>query len=281
MACLLGNSQSLESQSGLYSAIRNRLTTQSKPGLRYYTLLADQVPASKIADIIKTVVKCFNPSIDVQHLKLPQRACAGYMRREEMKTISSAHKATVLCEHATGNKGFRLNTDGTTKAQKTLGGLAINDMVVSVNELPDGTAKSAITDVSRELEKLRETAHALDMPNPDSINWTLLVSSTSDSASTQKRLNKLIEECREADEKVFGPATLQTVDLIENFCAMHLGVNLRKAFLGGIVCDDASTNTSDRQHHPVDTLVHEFCNLANTVLPSMGVEYCSFQTFWQ
>ena len=35
MACPLGNSQSLESQSGLYSAIRNRLTTQSKPDLRY------------------------------------------------------------------------------------------------------------------------------------------------------------------------------------------------------------------------------------------------------
>ena len=33
--CRLGNSQSLKSQSGLYSAIRNRLTTQSKPDLRY------------------------------------------------------------------------------------------------------------------------------------------------------------------------------------------------------------------------------------------------------
>ena len=33
--CLLGNSQSLELQSGLYSAIRNRLATYSKPVLRY------------------------------------------------------------------------------------------------------------------------------------------------------------------------------------------------------------------------------------------------------
>ena len=33
--CLLGNSQSLKSQSGLYSTIRNRLTTQSNPNLRY------------------------------------------------------------------------------------------------------------------------------------------------------------------------------------------------------------------------------------------------------
>ena len=225
----------------------------------YYTLLADQVPASKIADTIKTVVKCFNPSIDVQHLKLPKRACVGYMRSEELKTISSAHKAIVLCEHATESKRFRMNTDGTTKAQKKLGGLAINDVVVSVNELPDGTAKSAITDISRELEKLCETAHALNMPNPDSINWTWLISSTSDSASTQKRMNKLIEECSEADEEVFGPATPKTVDLIENLCAMHLGVKLRKAFLDGVhVQDDTS---GDRQHHPVDTLVHEFCKV--------------------
>ena len=35
MACPLGISQSLESQSRLYSAIRNRLTTQSKPDLLY------------------------------------------------------------------------------------------------------------------------------------------------------------------------------------------------------------------------------------------------------
>ena len=33
--CPLGNSQSLKSQSGLYSAICNRLTMQSKPDLRY------------------------------------------------------------------------------------------------------------------------------------------------------------------------------------------------------------------------------------------------------
>ena len=41
MACPLGNSQSLESQSGLYSAIRNRLTTQSKPDLRYVLFLLE------------------------------------------------------------------------------------------------------------------------------------------------------------------------------------------------------------------------------------------------
>ena len=36
----------------------------------YYTLIANQVSASKITNI-KTVVKHFNPDIDVNHLKLP------------------------------------------------------------------------------------------------------------------------------------------------------------------------------------------------------------------
>ena len=47
----------------------------------------------------------------------------------------------------------------------------MNDMVVSVNELPDGRAKSAIADVSRELAALRKTAHGLKMPNADGLCW--------------------------------------------------------------------------------------------------------------
>ena len=67
-------------------------TFQTKAGRRYlpairklyYSLLSDQVPSSKIIAIIKMIIKCFNPSIDVEKLKLPQRACANYMRREEL-----------------------------------------------------------------------------------------------------------------------------------------------------------------------------------------------------
>lgn len=81
-------------------------------------------------------------------------------------------------------------------------------MVLSVNELSDGTAVTAVTDISNEFDKLRKAAHSLGLPNPDSINWTLVVSSTSDSASTQKRVNKLIQDCRNADEEKFGCATI-------------------------------------------------------------------------
>ena len=88
--------------------------TQVKIKLLY---VRKQGEAIEIADIIKMIVKCFNPSIDTEHLKLPQRAYANYMRRGDLKTVSNGHKATVLCEHAAGDKGFRMNTDGTTLAQ--------------------------------------------------------------------------------------------------------------------------------------------------------------------
>ena len=49
----------------------------------YYSLLAQQIPPAKIS-------KCFLPGLDVDHLQLPQECCAGYMRAEELKTVSLA-----------------------------------------------------------------------------------------------------------------------------------------------------------------------------------------------
>lgn len=134
----------------------NVLSICSKTGQRYppevcklyYSLLTTQVPASKVEVIIKTVLKTFHPSIDIDQLQLPKESCASYMRMLELKTISNAHKATVLCKQAAEGVGFHLNTDGTTKAQKKLGGVVVNNMVVAVNHLADGTAKSAVSDVS-------------------------------------------------------------------------------------------------------------------------------------
>lgn len=52
---------------------------------------------------------------------------------------------------------------------------------------------------------------------------------------TQKKLNKLIDKCREDDEKTFGSATVKTIDLNETLCSMNLAVNLCKAFLSAVV----------------------------------------------
>jgi len=245
----------------------------------YYSLLANQIPASKIADIIREVLACFNPTMNMTELRLPKKSCASYMRNEELTTISNCHKASILCSDSIKTKGIFLNTDGTTKHQRKLGGVVASDVVLGVNELPDGKAISAIEDISREFEKLRKVAHILGLPNPNSINWTLVVSSSSDSAATQKRINKLIEEQRQSDEKKFGHATVKTIDLIETFCSMHLGVNLRKAFLSGTMeSDDDESN--EQKYHRVDTLVHEFCKLfGRTGVPEYASGVVSFPDF--
>jgi len=217
----------------------------------YYKLLADQLPPSKISSTIRAVLKSFLPSLDVDELKLPGEACASYMRREELTTVNLAHNAANLLE----SDSLNLNCDGTTLCQKKLQGAAINGTVLSVNEIPDGSADSMIADVSHELQKLREIAHALRLPNADKINWTLIRSSSSDSASTQKRFNKLVEEKREEDHERFGPAgeCPDVTEFLENFCCMHLGVNLRKAFF--------DTEASGTDIASSDVLVHEFCKL--------------------
>lgn len=73
-----------------------------------------------------------------------------------------------------------INTDGTTKHQRKLNATAFNGVVLSVNEVPDGTAHAIINDIESHLDKLRTAAHQLDLPNADMINWTLFCASTSD-----------------------------------------------------------------------------------------------------
>ena len=224
----------------------------------YYQLLAEQVPLSKIRSIIKAVIKCFFPCANVENLRLPSESCANYMRQHELKTVSMIHKATSLAEA----DSIHLNFDGTTKYQKKIEGVAFNGLVISVNEVPDGSAKSMLADISREFQKLREIAHELNLPYADKINWTLVSSSTSDSSATQKKFNQLLLELKDEDEQRFGPASSEAVELVENFCAMHLGVNLRKSFLDGTKITSTTEEPSERrEYYQTDVLVHEFCKL--------------------
>lgn len=180
------------------------------------------------------------------------KTCASDMRKAEMSTISNAHKAHVILKE---KEGIHLNTDGTTKHQRKLRGVIANNVVISVNELPDGKAISIVNDISREFENIRRVGNMLNLPNADSINWTMVQSSTSDSASTQNCFNRVVEEKRQSDAEKFGlvECTGETLDLVETFCSMHLGVNLRKAFINGTLESDRS----DR-YPQVDTFVHEF-----------------------
>lgn len=90
----------------------------------YYSLLSVEISPAKIANIVREVLSCFFPDVDVSTLNLPSKTCAGYMRKEELKTISSAHQATVLSEA----NALHLNSDGTTKLQKKLTTAAMNGM---------------------------------------------------------------------------------------------------------------------------------------------------------
>lgn len=88
-------------------------------------------------------------------------------------------------------------------------------------------------------------------------------------------MNHLIEEQREKDQEKFGLAacTTEMLHLVETFCSMHLGVNLRKAFLDG-------TSEQDERYHRVDTFVHELCKLFNrTGGPEYACGVLSFPDF--
>ena len=65
---------------------------QYLPAVRrlYYSLLADQIPPSKIYTTVKMVLKCFLPNLNVDDLQLPKERCAGYMRADELTTVSLA-----------------------------------------------------------------------------------------------------------------------------------------------------------------------------------------------
>ena len=220
----------------------------------YYNLLSNQIPAARAVEIVKAV-KCFLPDCDVDNIKLPSERCAGYMRKDELTTISTAHKVSVLFKQVNAGQSLHINSDGTTKQQRKINSAAINSIVISVNEVPDGTAESIINDIDLELEKLRNVAKDLGLPNRTSINWSIFASATSDSASTQAKFNKLIEMHKEEDEKKFGQST-GGMELITNFCAMHLGANLRKSFISGIhKLSQSDKDSAEREHNQTDNFI--------------------------
>ena len=152
------------------------------------------------------------------------------------------------------------------------GNTAFNGVVLSISEVPDGKADTIINDIDMQLKKLRKAAEQLGIPNHDKFNWTMIKASSSDSASTQKRLNDLLQQCRNEDEKLFSPADTESFDIIRNFCAMHLGVNLRRAFV--------NTETANHDNTPIDTFVYEFSKLFGCCgSPEYGVGCVQFKDF--
>ena len=71
----------------------------------------------------------------MHRLAVPGRTCADYMQREELPTVSRAHKAHKLG----GSILLDLVSDGTTKKVQKKGASLVNGMVIGVHDLPDGS----------------------------------------------------------------------------------------------------------------------------------------------
>ena len=74
--------------------VQTKLGKRYSPAIRklYYSMLSEEVPSAKIANIIKTVVRSMFPGIGVDKIQLPKRACANYMRRTSFKQLAMLTK---------------------------------------------------------------------------------------------------------------------------------------------------------------------------------------------
>uniref|UniRef100_A0A1X7UWR5 Uncharacterized protein n=1 Tax=Amphimedon queenslandica TaxID=400682 RepID=A0A1X7UWR5_AMPQE len=80
-------------------------------------------------------------------------------------------------------------------------------------------------------------------------------------AATQKKFNCLTEEQKETDMATCETnARKSAIEIVENFCAIHLEFNLRKAFLIGVksVFESKDNKDHSREYHQVNVYVHEF-----------------------
>ena len=170
----------------------------------YYSLLSLQLRPAQIKTVVRNVVSHLLPSLEADALCLPGKACASYMRSQEMPTISQVQKASELKGH--------LKSDGTTLMQQKKAAFLINGIVLGIHDIPDGSSQVCLDALKAELAKTSKIAAELSCGEKD-FSIDHIVSSTSDSASTQTKFAHLLED------QIGKP-------ILENQCSMHLGVNL-------------------------------------------------------
>lgn len=165
-----------------------------------------------------------------------------------MPTVSDVHKVETLTNTHQGH----INSDGTTLNLKKLIGSCT---VLRVQKVSDGTSETMIQELDRQLTRLCAMVNEMEM---HSINWTLMVSSTSDGAST----NKLLQDLQQRDEEQFGPTNT-------NKCGMHLGVKpkiveyINPLLLVLTTMHNKTSHT--KSETGLHTFVHGFCKLLGQV----------------
>ena len=219
---------------------------QYTPTIRklYYALLAERIPPGKIKGLVKCVLETMVPTAQLSNLELPSRTCADYMRREELPTLSRAHKA-----HKLGNTtALALGSDETTKNLQKKGASLLNGMVLGVHDLQDGSANATLEVIQTEIEAVKKIGEQL---NYSTTGLTLknVQSSTSDGASTQGKFNRLLQNEKEEGE------------VIENKCAMHLGANIRLAQVAGI--HGYNDQGKQERYYEGDSFVHAAAKLVD------------------
>ena len=67
-------------------------------------------------------------------------------------------------------------------------------------------------------------------------------------------------EKQKQDQQLYASARSHAdKQLVKNFCAMHLAVNLQSTFFYGMKQSDTSIDVAtSRKRKPVDTLIHQF-----------------------
>ena len=197
------------------------------------------------------------------------------MRSSEMSVLSTMHKAAEL------SKQPEWHLNRTTLNQTKKAAFLINDLVLGVRNVSDGSAQTTLDALKAELCKLSIETES------DTKAIQRIVSSTSDGASTQAKFNDLLRN------EVGG-------NLVENKCSMHLGVNLRHACVKAINSatvvqeTECSSNIPDsgsesmvssddenlrgepketmRKNGDIDSFFHEICKLFGHV---GGLEYAN------
>ena len=214
--------------------------------------------------------------MDTSELALPKSSLAATMRSDEMPTISRAQQACVLSEASS----YHLNSDGTTLNQKKVQGMLVNGLVLGIKKIVDGTAKSAIDELEKVLSKIREVATELELPNASHVGWRMFKSAMSDSASTQKCFNKLLQQKIDEENESNSDDSEDgntTVPILQLFCGMHLGVNLREAQVRGVKENVANDSIG------IDKIVHTMCKLLGHLgsHPEYGMGVRAFPEFLQ
>ena len=92
--------------------------------------------------------------MDLEHLQLPKASLAAHMRSLEMPTVSHVHQAHMLSEASE----YHLNSDGTTLNQKKVQGMLVNGVVLGIKDVADGSAKTAVEELSQVLNNIKMVA---------------------------------------------------------------------------------------------------------------------------